>query len=123
MEKLASTITEAARILKDRSARYGDDIMERTAILASLKLDREIDAYMVAIVLESLKDVRRAIEPQEAEHHLDGLNYRVIAASLKPDRPRKPRFGGNGAAAQSTEALAENLQKRLASDLEQGLKE
>lgn len=121
MEKLAATISEAARILKDRAARYGNSVMEKTAVLASLKLNQEIDAYTVAIVLESLKDVRRAIEPQEPEHHLDGLNYRVIAASLKPERPPRSH-SGNGVTPTSGE-LTDAMQKRLASDLEKDMGE
>jgi len=117
MEKLAGIVTEAARVLKERGARYGEDVLERTAALASLKLGREISAYECAIVLESLKDVRRSIEPTEPEHHIDGLNYRVLAASLKPEPPRPARTG-NGST-----ALSEDISRRLAADLEKDMQQ
>lgn len=117
MEKLAGIVTEAARTLKERGARYGNETMERTAQIASLKLGREISAYEVAIVLESLKDFRRSVEPGEPEHHIDGLNYRVIAASLKPEPPR-PAHSGNGST-----ALTDDISRRLAADLEKGMQE
>jgi len=57
------------------------------------------------------QDIRRAIEPHEPEHHLDALNYRVIAASLKPDAPAR-RTAANGSA-----ALTDDIFKALRAPL------
>ena len=52
----------AAALIDNRGVNYGgiEANLERAASLASLKLNRHVSAYDVAIVLESVKDARRA---------------------------------------------------------------
>ena len=59
-------LTEAAALIDDRSVNYGgiEANFDRAAKLATLKLDKSISAYDVAIVLESVKDARRATCPR-----------------------------------------------------------
>lgn len=78
-------LREAQRILEERGAVYGgvEQSFERAAQLASLKLDRVVTPYEVAIVLESVKDARRATNPFHFDSHLDGINYRAFAAEFR----------------------------------------
>ena len=78
-------ILEAAMALIDnRSVNYGgiEQNFDRAAKIASLKLDKTISPYEVAIVLESVKDARRAISPDHYDSHIDGINYRAFALLL-----------------------------------------
>ena len=78
-------ILEAAMALIDnRGVNYGgiEQNFDRSAKIASLKLDRTISPYEVAIVLESVKDARRAISPDHYDSHIDGINYRAFALLL-----------------------------------------
>lgn len=78
-------ILEAAMALIDnRGVNYGgiEQNFDRAAKIASLKLDKTISPYEVAIVLESVKDARRAISPDHYDSHIDGINYRAFALLL-----------------------------------------
>lgn len=78
-------ILEAAMALIDnRGVNYGgiEQNFDRSAKIASLKLDKNISPYEVAIVLESVKDARRAISPDHYDSHIDGINYRAFALLL-----------------------------------------
>lgn len=78
-------ILEAAMALIDnRGVNYGgiEQNFDRAAKIASLKLDKTISSYEVAIVLESVKDARRAISPDHYDSHIDGINYRAFALLL-----------------------------------------
>ena len=78
-------ILEAAMALIDnRGVNYGgiEQNFDRAAKIASLKLDKNISPYEVAIVLESVKDARRAVSPDHYDSHIDGINYRAFALLL-----------------------------------------
>ena len=78
-------ILEAAMALIDnRGVNYGgiEQNFDRSAKIASLKLDKNISPYEVAIVLESVKDARRAVSPDHYDSHIDGINYRAFALLL-----------------------------------------
>ena len=86
------TILDAAAALIDaRGANYGgiEANFDCAAKLASLKLNRAISAYDVAIVLESVKDARRASDPLHYDSHIDGVNYRAFALLLSGAAPGK----------------------------------
>jgi len=85
-------LTEAAALIDDRGVNYGgiEANFERAAALATLKLNRNISAYDVAIVMESVKDSRRAIAPEHYDSHLDGINYRAFAMLLSGAAPGVP---------------------------------
>lgn len=74
----------AIAVLDERGAVYGgvEQSFERAAQLATLKLDTVITPYVVAIILESVKDARRAVNPFHVDSHLDGINYRAFAAEF-----------------------------------------
>jgi hypothetical protein len=110
---LVSVVVDATQILKDRGARYGEDVLERTAKLASLKLNREVSTYEVAIIMESIKDARRAVEPHESEHSIDGMNYRALATTYRPERPVRP-FNPNPAPDKSTAQIDKEVAKQIA---------
>ena len=78
-------ILEAAMALIDnRGVNYGgiEANFERAASISSLKLNKTITPYEVAIVLESVKDARRAISPDHYDSHIDAINYRAFALLL-----------------------------------------
>ena len=85
-------LTAAAALIVDRGVNYGgiEANFERAAALATLKLNRNISAYDVAIVMESVKDSRRAIAPEHYDSHLDGINYRAFALMLSGAAPGVP---------------------------------
>jgi hypothetical protein len=74
----------AAALIAERGVNYGgiEANFERAAKLATLKLDKNVSAYDVAIVLESVKDARRATCPDHYDSHIDGINYRAFALML-----------------------------------------
>lgn len=81
MNLIAEIYESALAIINERGKSYGgvEDSFERAAIIASMKLDAHITAYDIAIIMESVKDARRAIDPAHADSHIDGLNYRAFA--------------------------------------------
>lgn len=89
---------DAARLIGDRGKTYdatgtpgtSDSIREnyeRAAKLASLKLNKAVTPYEVAIVLESVKDARRASDPMHYDTQVDGINYRAFAAMFSGAEP------------------------------------
>ena len=85
-------LNEAAALIDDRSVNYGgiEQNFDRAAKLATLKLNRNISAYDVAIVMESVKDARRATAPEHYDSHIDGINYRAFALMFSDARPGLP---------------------------------
>jgi hypothetical protein len=85
-------LTEAAALIDDRGVNYGgiEANFDRAAKLATLKLNRTLSAYDVAIVLESVKDARRAIAPEHYDSHIDGINYRAFAMLLSGAQKNVP---------------------------------
>jgi hypothetical protein len=82
----------AAALIDDRGVNYGgiETNLERAASLASLKLNRHVSAYDVAIIMESVKDARRATCPDHFDSHIDGINYRAFALVLSRAAPNVP---------------------------------
>ena len=74
----------AAALIAERGVNYGgiEANFERAASLASLKLNKTVTAYDVAIIMESVKDARRATAPDHYDSHIDGINYRAFALLL-----------------------------------------
>ena len=77
-------LNEAAALIDQRGVNYGgiEANFERAASIASLKLNKTITPYEVAIVMESIKDARRATSPDHYDSHIDGINYRAFAMLL-----------------------------------------
>ena len=77
-------LNEASNLIDDRGVNYGgiEQNFDRAAKIASLKLDKHISPYEVAIILESVKDARRAVAPEHYDSHIDGINYRAFALML-----------------------------------------
>jgi len=81
-------LTETARILTERGKGYdkgSENSFPRAAQIASLKLNRDVTPYEVAIILESVKDARRATDPGNFDSHVDGVAYRAFAAEYVDD--------------------------------------
>lgn len=92
-------LKEAARLVTDRVATYGEAAahFDRAARIAALKLDRPITPYEVVVILESVKDARRAYDPRHFDSHVDGINYRAFAAEFSqagPIQPKMPHVNG-----------------------------
>jgi len=77
-------LKNAMSLIDDRGVNYGgiESNFERAAKIAALKLNKSISAYEVAIILESVKDARRAMSPDHYDSHIDGINYRAFALLL-----------------------------------------
>ncbi len=77
-------LEEAMKLIANRGVNYGgiEQNFDRAAKIASLKLDKHISPYEVAIILESVKDARRAVAPEHYDSHIDGINYRAFALLL-----------------------------------------
>lgn len=86
MKDIADIYNSALEIINQRGQNYGgvEDSFDRAAIIASMKLDAHISAYDVAVIMESVKDARRAVDPGHADSHIDGLNYRAFAMMFAP---------------------------------------
>lgn len=87
-------LKETAKTLTERGQGYdqgSENSFPRAAKIASLKLDREVTPYEVAIILESVKDARRATDPGKADTHIDGIAYRAFAAEYVEDYIEKTR--------------------------------
>ena len=89
---------DAARLIGDRGKTYDangtpgtsgsiEESFTRTAAIAALKLNKPVTPYEVAIVLESVKDARRAASPTHYDSHVDGINYRAFAAMFSGAEP------------------------------------
>lgn len=83
-------LKNVARTITERGVDYGkpENMFSRAAAIASLKLDRQVTTYEVAIIMESMKDARAAFQPGKPDHHIDGLAYRAFAAMFALDQQR-----------------------------------
>lgn len=91
MNDIADIYNSALEIINQRGRNYGgvEASFERAAIIASMKLNVLISAYDVAVIMESVKDARRAVDPGHADSHIDGLNYKAFAMMLAPVKDKK----------------------------------
>lgn len=86
-------LASALALVNERGVEYGAGIEEnfnRAAQLATLKLNKTITAYDVAIIMESIKDARRATSQDHFDSHIDGINYRAFALALSGAAPDVP---------------------------------
>lgn len=85
-------LASALALVNERGVEYGDieENFNRAAQLATLKLNKHITAYDVAIIMESIKDARRATSQDHFDSHIDGINYRAFALSLSGAAPDVP---------------------------------
>ena len=91
MNEVEKIYQSALAIINQRGQNYGgvEDSFERAAVIASLKLNNYITAYDVAVIMESVKDARRAMDPGHADSHIDGINYKAFAMMLAPIKAKK----------------------------------
>lgn len=77
-------LSECIRILGDRGEQYGSvkESFRRAAAIASLKLGFEILPFEVCVILESVKDARRAYDHTKLDSYVDGINYAAFAAEF-----------------------------------------
>lgn len=91
--EVKQVLASAMALVNERGVEYGSTIEEnftRSAQLATLKLNKTVTAYEVAIIMESVKDARRAMSPDHFASHLDGVNYRAFALALSGAEPELP---------------------------------
>jgi hypothetical protein len=79
-------LAAAAKTLKDRGQQYGtvEACFNRASQLASIRLDKPINMYEVAIILSCVKQARQIANPTLADSWVDGINYDAIAAQYAP---------------------------------------
>lgn len=96
--EVKQVLASALALVNERGVEYGAGIEEnfnRAAQIATLKLNKHVTPYDIAIILESVKDARRATSPDHYDSHIDGINYRAFALSLsgaEPDIPSTRRM-------------------------------
>lgn len=73
-------------ILEERLGEYGDAFTEFTAIgrvwAAFLKLEDDIPAYQVALMMDALKSVRLFHNPYKEDSFLDKQGYTKLAYNI-----------------------------------------
>lgn len=91
MSEILKIYQSALAIIDQRGQKYGgvEDNFMRAAVIASMKLNTQISPYDVAIIMESVKDARRAVDPGHADSHIDGINYKAFAMMLAPIKAKK----------------------------------
>ena len=91
MNHIEEIYHSALAIIEQRGQKYGgvEDNFMRAAVIASMKLNTQISPYDVAIIMESVKDARRAVDPGHADSHIDGINYKAFAMMLAPIKAKK----------------------------------
>jgi len=85
-------IQKAVEILANRGQIYGgvEESFTRAAAIATLKLNAQVTPYIVATIMESVKDARLAVNQTHVDSHIDGINYRAFRAEFAPkDSPEK----------------------------------
>ena len=82
-------LSRALQILKERGQAYGgvEESFQRAALISSLKLNKDVSAYDVATILESVKDARLAENPDHWDSHVDGINYRAFRGEFSNADP------------------------------------
>ncbi len=80
-------LLNAAEIIEQRGQNYGgiESNFQLIANLATLKLGRKFHPYEICVILESVKDARRFNDPTYIDNDIDGVNYRLFAASFADD--------------------------------------
>jgi len=85
---------QAAAILNDRGAMYGDikDVFSHAAQMASLISGKEYNEYDISVVMEAIKLARRRANPKLADNYIDNVNYTAFSAqfALSDNEGEKP---------------------------------
>lgn len=108
MKNISDIYDSALAIINQRGQNYGgvEDNFERAAVIASMKLNVMVSAYDIAVIMESVKDARRAVDPTHIDSHIDGLNYRAFAMMLAPVKEKKEKPAPAKASAPTPKAPA-----------------
>ena len=79
-------IEKAKGMLVERGAAYGgvEESFTRAAAISTLKLNMQITPYIIATIMESVKDARLAVNTTHVDSHIDGINYRAFRAEFAP---------------------------------------
>lgn len=77
-------LTAAAHTLKERGQQYGsvELCFDRASKLASIRLNRPVSMYDVAIVLSCVKQARQTENPTLVDSWIDDVNYTAIAGQF-----------------------------------------
>lgn len=79
-------LAAAAKTLRDRGHQYGavEASFDRAARLASIRLDKPVNMFEVAIIMSCVKQARQIANPTLADSWVDSINYDAIAAQFAP---------------------------------------
>ena len=80
----ADLIKESVRIYGERGKQYGNmqEVMEKTALIASLIIGKTITPGEIALILHAVKLARLNRDPFNPDTYMDGVNYLAIAGEL-----------------------------------------
>jgi hypothetical protein len=79
-------LAAAAKTLRDRGHQYGavEACFDRASRLASIRLDKPVNMFEVAVIMSCVKQARQIANPTLADSWVDGINYDAIAAQFAP---------------------------------------
>lgn len=85
-------LTTAVQTLQERGGQYGpvEICFDRASKLASVRLNREITMYDIAIIMSCVKQARQVESPTLVDSWVDDVNYIAIAAQFAT-----AQFGGS----------------------------
>jgi len=77
-------LTTAAQTLKERGHQYGpvELCFDRASKLASIRLNRPVSMYDVAVILSCVKQARQPENPTLVDSWVDDVNYTAIAGQF-----------------------------------------
>ncbi len=80
----ATAFADAIKTISDRGQEYGDILtsLQRAGQLASIMLDMPVSPYVVATILECVKEARLVEQPTHRDSYVDGINYKAFRAAL-----------------------------------------
>jgi hypothetical protein len=84
IENPRDIIDEAKALIDERGAAYGglESNFERIAALATVRLNRRIHPYEVAVMLDCVKDARKVGNWTHRDSYLDAINYEAFALAF-----------------------------------------
>ena len=84
MANHAEILTTAVQTLKERGHQYGpiELSFDRASKLASIRLNRPVSMYDVAVIMSCVKQARQTENPTLVDSWVDDVNYTAIAGQF-----------------------------------------
>ena len=85
--KYLETMTSSVTSIREKDERFGpaETVFDKTAKLASIKLDKELTPYDIVTILGCLNDARKIKDRLGSEHYVDNVNLEAFALQFAVD--------------------------------------